>query len=235
AGAADRGRADDGQEHRADARNGRLQRLHHRPGRGGPRSRQAVRLRYHPPGPEPARHARLRRAEEAPEQQGHHARADPVRHRRDGFQGPRPGLRRRRLCHQAVPPRRAGRPHPRHRPPVQGPQPVGDPHRQAGGQPRCQDGRGRRQPRAPDRQGICDAGAAVAPQGDDADQGDVPQSSLRGDGRARAQDHRRVHLQAQEEAEPGVRRRQLHRDGVGPRLRAAGLERERDGGDGGGV
>ena len=56
------------------------------------------------------------------------------------------GLRRRRLCHQAIPPRRAGRAHPRHRPPLEGPQPVGHPHRQAGGQPRRQDGRGRRQP-----------------------------------------------------------------------------------------
>ncbi|CAA9503326.1 MAG: DNA-binding response regulator CtrA, partial [uncultured Sphingomonas sp.] len=235
AGATDRGRADDGQEHRADARNRRLQRLHHRPGRRRPRSRQAVRLRHHPLGPEPARHARLRRAEEAAEQQGHHARADPVGHRRDGFEGPRARFRRRRLCHQAFPPRRASRPHPRHRPPVQGPQPVGDPHWQAGGQPRRQNGRGRRQPRAPDRQGICDAGASFAPQGDDADQGDVPEPSLWRHGRARAQDHRRVHLQAQEEAELGVRRRQLHRDGVGPRLRAAGQQRECAAGDGGGV
>ena len=53
--------------------------------------------------------------------QGRHSGADPLRHQRDGFQGPRAGLRRRRLCHQALPPRRAGRPHPRHRPPLQGP------------------------------------------------------------------------------------------------------------------
>ena len=77
---------------------------------------------------------------------------------------------------------------------------VGHPHRQAGGQPRRQDGRGRRRPGAPDRQGICDAGAAFAPQGHDADQGNVPQPPLRRDGRARAQDHRRVHLQAAQEA-----------------------------------
>ena len=55
-------------------------------------------------------------------------------------------------------------------------------------------------PRAPDRQGICDAGAAFAPQGHDADQGNVPQPSLRRHGRARTQDHRRVHLQAAQEA-----------------------------------
>jgi DNA-binding response OmpR family regulator len=35
---------------------------------------------------------------------------------------------------------------------------------------------------------------------------------------ARAQDHRRVHLQAAQEAEPCLRRRQLHRDRLGPRL-----------------
>ena len=54
--------------------------------------------------------------------------------------------------------------------------------------------------RAPDRQGIPDAGAALAPQGHDAHQGDVPQSSLWRHGRARAQDHRRLHLQAPQEA-----------------------------------
>ena len=36
-------------------------------------------------------------------------------------QGPQLRLRRRRLRHQAVPPRRAGRPHPRRRPPLEGP------------------------------------------------------------------------------------------------------------------
>ena len=146
---------------------------------------------------------------------------DPVGHRRDGLQGPRARLRRRRLCHQAVPPRRAGRAHPRHRPPLEGPFAIGHPHRQAGREPRRQDGRGRRRPRASDRQGICDAGAAFAPQGHDADQGNVPQPSLRRHGRARTQDHRRVHLQAAQEAEPGLRRRQLHRDRLGPRLCAA--------------
>ena len=42
---------------------------------------------------------------------------------------------------------------------------VGHPHRQARREPRCQDGRGRQRPRAPDRQGICDAGAAFARKG----------------------------------------------------------------------
>ena len=56
---------------------------------------------------------------------------------------------------------------------------------------------------------------------DDADQGNVPQPSLWRHGRARAQDHRRLHLQAAQEAEPGLRRRQLYRDRLGPRLCAA--------------
>jgi two-component system cell cycle response regulator CtrA len=61
--------------------------------------------------------------------------------------------------------------------------------------------RGSRRPaRASDRQGISDAGAALAAQGHDADQGNVPQPSLRRHGRARAEDHRRVHLQAAQEA-----------------------------------
>ena len=38
------------------------------------------------------------------------------------------------------------------------------------------------------------------PQGHDPDQGDVPQPSLRRHGRARAEDHRRLHLQAAQEA-----------------------------------
>ena len=46
----------------------------------------------------------------------------------------------------------------------------------------------------------------VAAQGHYADQGNVPQPPLWRDGRTRAQDHRRVHLQAAQEAEPGVRR-----------------------------
>ena len=61
----------------------------------------------------------------------------------------------------------------------------------------------------------------VAPQGHDADQGNVPQPPLWRHGRARTQDHRRVHLQAAQEAEPGLRRRQLYRDRLGPRLCAA--------------
>ena len=77
---------------------------------------------------------------------------------------------------------------------------VGHPHRQAGGQPRRQDRRSRRRPGPPDRQGIRDARAAFAAQGHHADQGNVPQPPLRRDGRARTQDHRRVHLQAAQEA-----------------------------------
>ena len=68
---------------------------------------------------------------------------------------------------------------------------------------------------------------ALAAQGHDADQGDVPQPSLRRHGRAGAEDHRRVHLQAAQEAgerQPGS---QLHRDCLGPRLRAARADRRR--------
>src|SRR6185437_12334533 len=55
----------------------------------------------------------------------------------------------------------------------------------------------------------------------DADQRDVPQSSLWRHGRARAQDHRRVRLQAAQEVGASDGRRQLHRHGLGPRLCAA--------------
>ena len=46
-------------------------------------------------------------------------------------------------------------------------------------------------------------------------------------GRAGAEDHRRLHLQAQEEAGRGDRRRALHRDGLGTRLCAARSPRRR--------
>ena len=39
--------------------------------------------------------------------------------------------------------------------------------------------------------------------------------------------HRRVHLQAAQEARQRLERQELHRDGVGPRLRAAGACRRR--------
>jgi CheY-like chemotaxis protein len=76
-------------------------------------------------------------------------------------------------------------------------------------------------PGAPDGQGIPDAGASEPAQGHDAHQGDVPQPPLRRHGRARAEDHRRLHLQAAQEAVRGHGRRQLHRNRLGPRLRAA--------------
>ena len=85
----------------------------------------------------------------------------PRRHRR---QGPRTRFRRRRLHDQAVPQGRAGRPHPRHRPPFQGPRPVGHPDRRPHRQPRHQDRRGHRPARPSDRQGIPDAGAALPAQ-----------------------------------------------------------------------
>ncbi len=64
-------------------------------------------------------------------------------------------------------------------------------------------------------------------KGDDAHQGDVPQPSLWRHGRAGAQDHRRVHLQAAQEARQRLERQELYRDGVGPRLRTARAGRAR--------
>ncbi len=58
-------------------------------------------------------------------------------------------------------------------------------------------------------------------KGNHADQGNVPQPPVWRDGRARAQDHRRFHLQAAQEAGFGLWRRKLHRDRLGPRLCAA--------------
>jgi len=60
-----------------------------------------------------------------------------------------------------------------------------------------------------------------------ADQGNVPQPPLWRHGRAGAQDHRRLHLQAAQEARQRLERQELHRDGVGPRLRAARAHRRR--------
>ena len=51
--------------------------------------------------------------------------------------------------------------------------------------------------------------------------GNVPQPSVWRHGRARTQDHRRVHLQIAQKAQPRLRRRQLHRNRLGPRLCAA--------------
>ena len=62
-------------------------------------------------------------------------------------------------------------------------------------------------------------------KGHDADEGDVPEPPLRRHGRAGAEDHRRVHLQAAQEAGERLGRQELHRDRVGPRLRAARADR----------
>ena len=70
---------------------------------------------------------------------------------------------------------------------------------------------------APDRQGIRDPGTAGAAQGHGPDQGGVPEPPLRRHGRTGDEDHRRVHLQAAQEAGAG-RRRQPDRHGLGPRL-----------------
>ena len=62
-------------------------------------------------------------------------------------------------------------------------------------------------------------------QGHDADQGNVPQSSLWRHGRAGVEDHRRVHLQASQEAGCRIRRTELHRNCVGPRICSARARR----------
>ena len=87
---------------------------------------------------------------------------DPLRHGRHRGQGEGPRPRRRRLPHQALPQGRTGRPHPRDRPPLQGPCAVGHHHRRSRRQSRPEDRRGRRPPGASDRQGISDARAALA-------------------------------------------------------------------------
>ena len=114
--------------------------------------------------------------------------------------------RRRRLSDQALPQERADRADPRDRASIQGPFGIGDQDRQARGQPGHPLGRCRRAPAPRDRQGIQHSGAALAAQGHDADQGDVPRSSLWRHRRAGAQDHRRVHLQAAQEDRRGDRR-----------------------------
>ena len=132
-----------------------------------------------------------------------HADPDPLRPVRARPQDQGPRLRRRRLSDQALRQARADRPHPGDRPPRQGPFRQRHPDRQADGQPRYPHGRGRQLAAAPDRQGIRHPRAAEPAQGHDADQGDVPQPSLRRHGRAGAEDHRRLRLQAAQEAGAG--------------------------------
>src|ERR1700720_1189534 len=92
------------------------------------------------------------------------ARAEPA----DGQAfGPNGHAMARRLPDQAVPQGRAGCAHPRHRAPLEGARPVGGSDRRPHRQPRHQDSRGRRRPRAPHRQGVPDAGAPEPAQGHD--------------------------------------------------------------------
>ena len=67
---------------------------------------------------------------------------------------------------------------------------------------------------------IRDSGTPEPAQGDDPDQGNVPQPPLWRHGRARIEDHRRLHLQAAQETGRGHRWRNLHRNRLGPRVRA---------------
>ncbi len=64
-------------------------------------------------------------------------------------------------------------------------------------------------------------------KGTNSDEGNVPQPSLRRHGRAGVEDHRRLHLQAAQEARQCEPRPQLHRNRLGPRLRPAGADRGR--------
>ena len=73
----------------------------------------------------------------------------------------------------------------------------------------------------PDRQGVRHPGVVEPPQGDDSNEGNVPQPSLRRSRRAGAEDRRRLHLQVAQEAGNGYSRRSLHRDCLGPRLCSA--------------
>ena len=110
---------------------------------------------------------------------------------------------------------------------VQGSRRVGHPHRQAGRQSRRPRRRSRRPPAASDRQGIRHPRAAQPAQGHHPDQGDVSQSPLWRDGRAGAQNHRRLCLQVAQEARSSHRRKTLYRDGMGTGLRAARPARAR--------
>ena len=89
-----------------------------------------------------------------------------------------------------------------------------------------QDGRDQRLARACDRQGVPDAGTPGAAQGLDAHQGNVLEPPLRRHGRARDENHRRLHLQAAEKTRQRIGRQGLHRDGLGARLRNARATRE---------
>ena len=64
-------------------------------------------------------------------------------------------------------------------------------------------------------------------EGHDAHQGDVPQPPLRRHGRAGAEDHRRLHLQAPQETLRGHRGRELHRDSLGSGICAPRSRKQR--------
>jgi len=74
---------------------------------------------------------------------------------------------------------------------------------------------------AVDRQGIQYLRAAQPAAGHHSDQGDAACPSLWRDGRARAQNHRCLRLQASQKARPGDGESTLHRDHLGSRLQIA--------------
>ena len=69
-----------------------------------------------------------------------------------------------------------------------------------------------------DRQGVPNAGTPGAAQGNDADQGNVPEPPLRRYGRAGGENHRRIYLQAAKKTRQRIGRQGLYRDDLGARL-----------------
>ena len=78
--------------------------------------------------------------------------------------------------------------------------------------------RGQRRACACDRQGVPNAGTPGAAQGNDADQGNVPEPPLRRYGRAGDENRRRIYLQAAKKTRQRIGRQGLDRDGLGARL-----------------
>ena len=74
---------------------------------------------------------------------------------------------------------------------------------------------------APDHKGVPAAGAIGSASREHDNEGNDPQPDVRRHGRAGAEDHRRVHLQAPQKARRGFRRKELYRDRLGSGVRAS--------------
>ncbi len=117
--------------------------------------------------------------------------------------------------------RRADRPHPGDRPPLQGPFGFGHQDRQAGGQPRHPHRRGQRLAAAPTASPAREYGILelLEPaQGHDLTKEMFLNHLYGGMDEPELEDHRRLRLQAPQEASTSHRRRELYRDGLGLRL-----------------